>query len=102
RGYPARGGTDLRRGVDAPGAHRATPGCRDIRAAAAPAIARPYLGSLVVARSASMGRSMLPSTICGVVGVTGVIGVTREGTSSSSSSLSVPDNICERLRSLVD
>src|SRR5690348_2974007 len=45
---------------------------------------------------------MLPSTICGVVGATGVIGVTRDGTSSSSSSLPVPDNICERLRSLVD
>ena len=45
---------------------------------------------------------MLPSTICGVVGATGVIGVTRDGTSSSSSSPRVPDNICERLRSLVD
>src|SRR6185437_9250448 len=65
-------------------------------------LSRSYFGSLVVALSVSTGRSMLPSTICGVVGATGVIRVTRDGTSSSSSSLSVPDNICERLRSLVD
>src|SRR6185437_10106520 len=67
-------------------------------------LSRSYFGSLVVALSVSTGRSMLPSTICGVVGATGVIGVTRDGTSSSSSSSlsAVPENICERLRSLVD